>query len=60
MWPLATELFDKGRDDFVNVTNQTVIGVVEDRGFFIFIDGDDDLRAVPADVRAPSSFHLRQ
>ena len=45
---LAAQLANQGRDDFVDIAHQTVVGIVEDGRIFIFIDGDNHFCAVAA------------
>ena len=51
MWlkgELAAQLANQGRDDFVDIAHQTVVGIIEDWRIFIFIDGDNHFCAVAA------------
>lgn len=45
---LAIQLANQGRDDFVDIAHQTVVGIVEDWRIFIFINGDNHFCAVAA------------
>ena len=40
------DLVGQFRDDLEEIADQTVIRDLEDRGFFVFVDRDDDLRVL--------------
>lgn len=46
---LVAQFTDQGRDDFVDIAHQAVIGIIENRRVFIFVDGDDHFGAIAAD-----------
>lgn len=47
---LAIQLANQGRDDFVDIAHQTVVGIVEDWRIFIFINGDNHFAPLPPTI----------
>ena len=46
--PKRLERFFKLRQDGEKITDEAVVGNLEDRGFLVLVDGDDDLRVLHA------------